>query len=361
MTNINSYIVSHGAKRIGFFNPYNELDALVFARISYLPFYKIKLGKNETIGSACAKMIEQLSPKDYGWPDDVKLVENLKNARRFKNKRISDYRRNNNKALEKQFSAITIHLSHTKMYLSFFGTDDTIIGWKEDFNLAFLDHVPAQTEAKKYLDTLEKKYPLKRIYLGGHSKGGNLAIYASVLAPDAVQKRIKKIHNYDGPGLRKGTIALDAGSEKVTGKIESFIPQESVVGRLFEHNEKVEVVKSEAKGLFQHDVYSWQIHGTKFVRSKSTQSSNLTDKTITRWLETATPSERKIFINALFDALASADINNPLELKAKWLKMMPTMLKSFVKLPKDQRKVVMVVWKKLGKSFLEARREENAK
>ena len=361
MANINSYIVSRGARRMGFFHPYNELDALVFARISYLPFHKIKMGKDETIGSVCEKMSETLSVKDYGWADDAEFVENLKNSRRFKNKHLSNYKRNNNRALEKQFSAITIHLNPLKMYLSFFGTDDSITGWKEDFNLAFLDHVPAQVEASKYLKTLEQKYPLKRMYLGGHSKGGNLAIYASVLAPDNVQKRILKVYNYDGPGLRKGTIALDTGSEKVISKIQSVIPQGSVIGRLFEHNEKVKVVKSTAKNLYQHDVYTWQIRGTKFIKSRTTTSSDLTDRTITNWLESATKTERKVFINMLFDALASADINSPLELKSKWLKFMPKLLKSFIKLPKEERKTIMTVWKKLGSSFLVARKKKNAK
>ena len=359
MENINSYIISRKAKRIGFFNPYNELDALVFARVSYLPLYRIKMSKKETIGSICFKLSETLKKEDYAWPDDYDFVNNLKDARRFARKRVSNYVRNNNRSLEKQFSAITIHVNHFTMYLSFFGTDETITGWKEDFNLAFLDHIPAQTAASKYFKTVAKKYPYKKVYLGGHSKGGNLAIYASVVAPDALQKRITTVYNYDGPGLRRGTMALDIGSEKVIGKIRSYIPQGSVIGRLFEHNEKVKVVESTAKSLYQHDIYSWKISGTKFVKAKSTKQSDLTDRTITKWLESATKEERKIFINAMFKALEDADVNNPLELKAKWVKAMPTMLKSFVKLPKEERKVVIDVWKKLGASFLKARKEEN--
>ena len=361
MENINSYITSHGGKRIGFFNPYNELDALVFARVSYLPLHKIKMAKRETIGSICFKLSETLRREDYAWPDDYDFVNNMKNSRRFARKRISNYTRNNNRSLEKQFSAITIHVNHFVMYLSFFGTDETITGWKEDFNLAFLDHIPAQTEAIKYFKNVAKKYPYKKVYLGGHSKGGNLAIYASVVAPDELQKRIKTVYNYDGPGLRKGTMALDTGSEKVVGKIHSYIPQGSVIGRLFEHNEKVKVVESNAKGLYQHDIYSWRISGTKFVKAKATKQSDLTDRTITKWLESTTKEERKIFINALFKALGDADVNNPLELRAKWVRAMPVMLKSFVKLPKEERKVVIEVWRKLGASFLKARKEENGK
>ena len=359
MANINSYIISHQG-RIGLFNPYNELDSLVFARFSYLPFHRIKMSNNETIGSACQKLSEVLNREDYVWSDDFEFVENLKKSHRFSNKRISDYVRKNSNSLEKQFSAITIHLSPFKMYLSFFGTDNILFGWKEDFNLAFMDHVPSQTEAKKYLETVSKKYSLKKIYLGGHSKGGNLSMYAAITASDTLQKRIMKIYNYDGPGLRKGTMALDKGSYKVTDKIISIIPQDSIVGRLFEHNEAVKVVKSNAKSLYQHDIYSWQISGKSFVESKTTKSSDLVDKTITGWLETASKEERKIYINALFEALEKAEVNGPLELKTKWPKIMTNALRTYVKLPKENRKAVMEAWKKLGVSFLKARKGKNA-
>lgn len=360
MANINSYIISH-QKRIGLFNPYNELDALVFARFSYLPFHRIRLSENETIGGACRKLSEILNREDYVWPDDFDFVENLKKSHRFSGLNISNFVRRNSNSLEKQFSAITIHLNPFKMYISFFGTDNILVGWKEDFNLAFMDHIPSQTEAKKYLEVVANKYPLKKMYLGGHSKGGNLAMYSSITAPDSLQKRIKKIYNYDGPGLRKGTMALDLGHEKVLGKIISIIPQDSIVGRLFEHNEAVKVVKSNAKSLYQHDIYSWEINDKKFVESKTTKGSDLVDKTITNWLETASKDERKVFINSLFEALEKANINGPLDLKSKWPKIMTNALKTFVKLPKENKKTIMEVWKKLGSSFLNARKGKNAK
>lgn len=361
MSNINNYLIAHGRKRMNLFHPFNEIDALILARFSYLPLHKIKLDERETIGSICQKMTETLKTEDYCWPDDEEFADNLKNSRRFSHKRVSDFVRRNSKSLEKQFSAVTIHVNHFEMYLSFFGTDDSIVGWKEDFNLAFLDHIPAQLEAKKYLDAVSEQYKFKKMRLGGHSKGGNLAIYASVTADDALQRRMIQIYNYDGPGLRKGTIALDTGEEKVIHKIQSIIPQGSVIGRLFEHNERVTVIKSEAKYLYQHDIYSWQIMNKRFVRAKATKTSDLADRTITMWLESASKQDKKIFINSLFKVLASADVNNPLELKAKWLKAMPTMLKTYKDLPKDKRKIVMTVWKKLGSSFLRARKDDNAK
>ena len=361
MSNINTYLSWRGSQKLSVLNPFNDVDAIILARFSYLPFYRIALAEKETVGSLCEKLSARLKISDYAWPDDFELVNNLKNARRFKNLRVTDYVRKNSKSLERQFSAVTIHLSSYEMYLSFLGTDDTLVGWKEDFNLAFLDVIPAQLEGEKYLEAVHKKYPRKLLRLGGHSKGGNLAMYSAITAPDRLQRKMLRIYNFDGPGLRKGTAALDLGPEKVIRKIRSFIPQGSVVGRLFEHREKVRIVKSTAKYLYQHDVYSWEIDGKKIVPSSTTKVSDLVDKTITTWLESASKEEREIFINSLFQVFASANVNNPLELKAKWLKAAPTLVKSYHNLPKDERKIIAEVWKKLGASFLKARKEEHVK
>ena len=361
MANVNDYILWRGDQKVSIFNPINNVDAMILARISYLPFNKIKMEERETIGTICDKMAAKLKISDYMWPDDFKLVHNLRFSRRFKNMRITDYVRNNSKTLERQFSAVTIHINHRELYLSFFGTDDSLVGWKEDFNLAFLDHIPAQEEGQKYLADIRHKYPFRAMRLGGHSKGGNIAMYVAITAKDSWQRRMRRIYNFDGPGLRKGTAALDRGLTRVVRKIQSFIPQDSVIGRLFEHNEKVTVVKSNAKNLYQHDIYSWEILGKHIVKSETTKNSDLVDKAITMWIETATEEERKIFINSLFDVFASANVNNPLELKAHWVKFAPTMFKAYRNIPKEKRAVMMEVWKKLGASFIKARKGKNAK
>ena len=184
-------------------------------------------------------------------------------------------------------------------------------------------------------------------------------MYAAVVSPDTWQRKMSRIYNFDGPGLRKGTAALDTGSEKVIQKIQSYIPQGSVIGRLFEHKEKVYVVKSVGKNLFQHDIYTWVIDGRKIVPSTTTKASDLADRTITKWLESATEEERKIFINSLFKVFSAANVKSPLDLKARWLKVTPTILKAYHDLPKEKRKVVLTVWKKLGASFLKARKEDH--
>ena len=358
MENINTYLGWRGAQRISVLSPLNDVDAMILARFSYLPFNKIRISDKETVGSICQKMVEKLKLEDFAWPADYEYVRLMMLAKRFKNMRVTDYVRNNSKSAERQFSAITIHVNYYEMYLSFFGTDDSLIGWKEDFNLAFLDAIPAQKAGEKYLADVHKKYPMKLMRLGGHSKGGNIAMYTAITAPDSWQRKMLRIYNFDGPGLRKGTLALDTGSEKVIRKVRSFIPQGSIIGRLFEHKEKVRVVKSTGNNIYQHDIYTWAIDGKKIVPSTTTKASDIADKTITNWLESATVEERKIFINSLFDVFASAKVNTPLELKAHWVKFAPTMIKAYRNIPKEKRAVIMDVWKKLGASFLKARKEQ---
>ena len=355
MSNLNTYLEERGSFRINQKHPFNDIDAMVLARISYLPLDKIALRNRETIKSVCLKL-NKLKPKDFCWPDDVILMKNLLNSERFCRMRLVKYVKNNSRASERQFSAVTIQMNFSTMYLSFFGTDDSVTGWKEDFNLAIMDVIPAQEEGAEYLKKLHRHYFWKKIYMGGHSKGGNVAMYAALTAPDSYQRKMIKIYNFDGPGLRKGTAALDVGTEKVLKKIHSFIPQDSIIGRLFEHTEGFTVVESVSKSFYQHDIYSWQVSGTKLVKSESTRASDLVDKTITNWLESASMEEKKIFIDGMFKIFDEADVKGPLDLKARWLKYAPILAKAYMNMPKENRKVIVKVWKKLGVAFLKARK-----
>ncbi len=255
MANLLDYLKWRGDLRISSAHPLNDIDAMIFSRISYLPFNKIPFHPNSSISSALKKM-QSLDKSAFNWSEDRNLVDLLIESPRFKYLRLLFYRRENDSSVAKQFSAIAIRFSARDFFLSFLGTDGTIYGWREDFNMALGAEVPAQAEAKKYLYDFYRRHPLSSLYLGGHSKGGNLAVYAAVTAPDKIQHRIKKVYNFDGPGLSKELLKQDLGFS-ILPRIESFIPQDSVIGRLMEHREKFTVVKSVAKDLMEHDIYSW--------------------------------------------------------------------------------------------------------
>ena len=176
-------------------------------------------------------------------------------------------------------AALTVLLEDGSAFLAFRGTDGTLVGWKEDFNLSFLDVVPAQLEAADYVQTFAAGFsgPLR---LGGHSKGGNLAVAGAALAGMKARDQIRSVWSFDGPGLNAYLLARPGYSELLT-RIRSFVPKSSVVGLLLAHEEPYTVVDSDQEGLFQHDPYSWQVQGPGFVRLEEVDpGSRLIDRTL---------------------------------------------------------------------------------
>ena len=150
--------------------------------------------------------------------------------------------------------------------------------------MTFKSHIPSQIDALKYLEEIAKEYP-NNLRIGGHSKGGNLAVYASIFASEDIRNRIINIYNNDGPGFNDDIIETKEYKEMIK-KVSTYIPQDSIFGRLLTHKEKYTVVKSTQRGVMQHDLYSWQLLGNEFVYLKEvTNGSKFIDKTITNWLK----------------------------------------------------------------------------
>ena len=173
MSNINDYIKWRGDLELKC-SPFNEVDNIILARFSYLIFNKIDLLPKETIASISEKMVH-FTNDQFRYNGDKEMITSLGKSSRFKAMYITDFTENIDSVSEKQFSAITIHISDNELYVSFLGTDNSIVGWKEDFNMAFMQPVPAQIAGKEYLEKVAKKYPNKKIRIGGHSKGGSVA------------------------------------------------------------------------------------------------------------------------------------------------------------------------------------------
>ena len=308
MSNINDYLLWRGDIPITEEFPFNEVDNIILARFSYLIFDQIEMKEKETIEDISKKM-KNFDNEKFNYNGDKELITNLGQSRRFKNMIVTDYVKNNDFKIEQQFSAITIHLSEEEMYLSFEGTDGTILGWKEDFNMAFMENVPAQITGKEYAEKISQKYPNKKMYLGGHSKGGNVAVYSAAFSPLDLQNRIIKVVNYDGPGFPKKVIE-QLQNKEILDKIFTFIPQDSIIGRIMEHEEGYEVIESTEKGIYQHDIYSWKILRDKMVKLKNvTKSSETMSETMRVWLKDTTPEQRKIFFDSIFEIFYSTSAN----------------------------------------------------
>ncbi len=337
-------------------SPINEIDLMILARLSYMPYDKVELTKKTPIGVIANQMVDM---KDdlFVSNGDKDFITAMGKAERFKNLIITDFEKNYDKKMELQFGAITIHLPNHKLYVSFTGTTQELFAWKEDFNMSFMEKVPCQEEARKYLNKIAKKYRGK-IYVGGHSKGGNLAIYASAFAKPEYQKRILQVLNYDGPGFREHIINTKEYA-KILHKIITFIPQDSVVGRLMTHKEAVEIVESNEKGIAQHEVVTWQVFGTTINRLKeNTKESEKINAIMTEWLENTTDDQRRVFFDCIFNIIEDTQIETLSDLLKNWYKKIDTITDSYKKLNSEDRKTLNEMIKLFAKSMADRRNQD---
>lgn len=359
MANINDYLQWRGDIPISRDFEFNEIDSVILARFSYLLFDEINIMPKEKIASISERM-KDIDNKKFLYNGDKELITYLGKSKRFKDMLVTDYVKVNDKKTEKQFSAITIHTSKNEIYISFIGTDMTIYGWKEDFNMAFMENVPCQALGKEYLENVSKKYFNKKIRIGGHSKGGNVAIYSAITAPEKIQKRIIKVYNYDGPGFNKDIIE-QYENDKIMDKIETYIPQDSIIGRILNHKEKTTVVLSTEKGILQHDIFSWQVLKDNLIKlEKNTEASEVIDRTLTEWLETTTTEQRKMFIDLVFELFYSTDADTFIEISQNFYDNMPKMLKKYGEISSEDKKMITKMLRLMMSSYMNILKEKTS-
>ena len=361
MANINDYLLWRGDIPVSKKFKFNEIDSMILARFSYLIFDRIDMSETETIGSISEKM-KDFENEEFLYNGDKELITFLGLSDRFKDMIVTDYIKISDKEAEKQFGAITVHISENELYISYLGTDWTINGWKEDFNMAFMENVPCQVSGKKYAEKIAKLYPTKRIRIGGHSKGGNVAIFSAITSSKEIQDRIIKVYNYDGPGFNK-EIIKKYGNDDIVDKIETYIPQDSVVGRLLNHKEKTTIALSLEKGILQHDIFSWQIFKDDLIRlEKNTENSETIDKTLTDWLEVTTAEQRKIVIDSVFEILYSTEATTFGEITKNLPTSIPKILKKYGELSKEDKEKITSMIKIIINSYRNVVKErENGK
>ena len=321
---------------------FNEIDNLILARFSYFPFDKI-IEENEivTIKELSKRFSEQdVTKLPILWKDDVELFPLMGDSKRFGGMLATKYINKIDAEQEKQFSAITVLMPDNTIYVSYRGTDNTIVGWKEDFNMSFKSHIASQISAKQYLEEIAKEYPSSKIIIGGHSKGGNIAVYAATFASKEVKDRIINVYNNDGPGFCEDVIET-AEYQEILPRVHTYIPQSSIIGRLMNHKEKYTIVESVQKGIMQHDLYSWQLLGKEFVTLKKlTNESEFIDKTIKDWLENVEPEKREQVIDAVFEILNTTEAQTMKELKANWFANAKTILGTYKTIDNDTKEMV---------------------
>ena len=288
--------------------PFNDVDGLIMSSLSYASLAGLVPPEGITLAGAARGYFAGGQPahprgeKGGFWDKVDALLWQAGGSVRFGGVRLLDCTARTDREAAEQFAALAADLGAAGGFVSFQGTDDTLVGWKEDFNMAFITPVPAQREAAEYLERWAPRLgnPLR---VGGHSKGGNMAVYAAVHASPAVRGRLEAVYNNDGPGFCEN--ALDpAGYRAASGKIRTFLPQNAVVGMLLDHQENYTVVRSTRQGLFQHDLFSWQVEGPDFVRLEEVSgASRFASDALRRWVTGLSVEQRERFVDALFQVL----------------------------------------------------------
>lgn len=293
--------------------PFNELDMLMLTEITYLPFDQIV---SDQISPDCTCRLFEAAekmPQDLSMlvtKNRLKLLEKIASSTRFKNIKLMGYVNDIDPDVQKQFAAMIFKIKPETYVLTFRGTDDSIIGWKEDFHMTYMDQVPAQKTAVNYLRKAMDALPGQFI-LTGHSKGGNLASYAASQIEPEYQERIQIIYSYDAPGLNHSVITSQ-GYQTISDKIKRYIPQGSIVGMMLETPKQAQIVKSTAiGGLAQHDTFTWQISGQTFVLLDNLNPDSLqVDRTLKNWVDSVSDEELKDFFDLFFGLILDAGISS---------------------------------------------------
>ncbi len=312
-------------------DPLSEVDNLIFSLISYIDFDGIVSSKHSadpvSLQAAANSFFARnpdmrkvsiglIIPKDI-----IKLFYTLRDCRRFRTVRMKAYTNLIDLKKEMQFSAVTFVLPTGETVVAYRGTDDTIVGWKENFNMSFMEVVPSQKAAALYLD-MAAKYSEGPIYVTGHSKGGNLSVYAGTYCGDAAKSRVVRVWSNDGPGFANGLPESDAYLD-MKPRIRTLIPQSSVVGMLLEHDKNYTVVKSRQTGVLQHNGLTWEVEGNRFVHMKDVSGECVrTDRNLQEWIRGMTPEQREQFSEAIYQILSADNALTLTQLmspKNRWL------------------------------------------
>lgn len=298
---------------------FNEVDNLILCIIAYLNFRRFPelrsrdADKAVLMSDIVPRMTAEdeqqgLSPNNY-----IPLMKLAAESCRFAPVRLFGYETVRDETREMQLDALSFLLPDGTLFCAFMGTDRSLVGWKENLNLSYMDAVPAQIGAVEYVEDMAWRCPERPVRIGGHSKGGNLAAYAAIHIPEALQARMLDAYNNDGPGFRRD-VTDTAEYRRIAAKLHTYIPAASIVGVLLEHTEDYTVVASSSRAIMQHEPLTWGVLGSRFIRQEArSEFGKASDDVVREWLASLSPQERKEFSNALFDMFTQGGTVQSLE------------------------------------------------
>lgn len=328
---------------------FSEIDALVLTELEYLPLEKVvpsdENGENFVTVKEIAEYMQEHKQELFDenpmmiTQERHEVSQVIADAPRFQSLKFFGVVSVWDKDTTKQFAAITVEVEPSVRLVIFRGTDDTLIGWKEDFLMTYSPLVAAQTDAKEYLAKQASLWD-GDLMISGHSKGGNLAIYAAATQVEDVQLRIVDIFCFDSPGLYRSVLETK-GYQNIVPLAMRYIPQDSLVGLMLESEVPYVIVKSNATGAMQHSAMTWEIEDGQFIKmEKLTKNSQLNDQTFKKWTESVSDEELELFWNVFFELLFSVGIDTVNDLYGEFMHYVQEFLKAAGNMDEEKRELL---------------------
>lgn len=338
--------------------PLTEVDSLVLSTIAYFYFEKGMLGRVGPHGrmplplALCGVPLADLFGTTWvSRMEGEPFLHALLTSSRFMGLQVGDYVTEISEVNEKQFAAVTFYLPGVFAYVAFRGTDNTIVGWKEDFNISYMEAVPSQQRARAYLHDIAMRCDCP-LYVGGHSKGGNLAEYAALTCDDAVFERIVGVFSHDGPAFANDP-SPRMGTEAYRAKLHKTLPESSVFGMIMEkRDDLLHFVHADGVLFLQHASTRWAVQDGAFVQADAlTPDAEVIDRTFNSWALSYEPEQRELLVNAVFDILGASSATTWQELGRDYLGNGRAVVEAAIKLPPELRGVLFGMFADIAKVF----------
>ena len=332
--------------------PFSDVDSLVISQLAYLKFDGIVPGPEEKRPPVSLQEIAAHADYDHLYADEryrrdnTALFMGALNGRRFGNLHLWNYVNLIEPERESQFSAVVCGFSGGLTYVVFRGTDENMVGWKEDLNLAFSEPVPGQLRSVPYLEqaarTIEGGF-----FVGGHSKGGNLAVYAAMYCEPAVRERIERIYDHDGPGFRP-EVRQQGAWQEIEGRIHKTVPRSSMVGMLLFADIAYRVVDSNTIGLAQHNPYTGLVKNGEFrMADEIRPGRRFVDQTLNEWILSLDQEQMHIFVDTLYGVVQASETDNLIDFTAHWVQNVQKIGRAISEVDEETAKVVMQIMRAL--------------
>lgn len=336
-------------------DPFNEVDNLVLCIISYINFRRFPelLTRNPREAALLSDICQKLTAEDeqlgLSQLSYIPVVQQAAQTERFAGTRMFAFEDRSDEEAQMQFAAVTFLLPDKSVFVAFRGTDTSLVGWKEDFNMSYLESVPAQVRAAEYTAEIMRLCRFHKVRIGGHSKGGNLAAWAGLHLPHKDYGRLLAVYNNDGPGFSRSMTERPEYA-LLKDKLHTFIPESSIVGVLLEHCEDYTVIASTARSIMQHEALSWCTERNHFIHLEERSAmGRRSDDVLRDWIGSMTPQERKDFTDAFFEILSMGGKARTLDdVQEMGLSGAVALVKEYAGADEKTRRILAEIFKRLA-------------